>query len=474
MDVTLQRSQELADHATAYLVERYSPSGRKIGWMMIASIFIEAWDLYSISFLLVFLTAEFQPSPLLLGLASAGTQAGAIVGSLAGGWLMDRLGRRVMFLGTMIMFIVFAVAQSFAPTMETLAAIRLLLGIPLGADIAVGFTYIMESMPAGKREAMGNRWQAMFAIGEVAAILVITAAFAAGVAPSILWRVALGLGAVPALLLLLMRVSLPETAIWLIQKGRFREAKDVTQQMYGDTLDMLPDTDVEMPTGRFGDFFRDIWSDRTKWRASLFGWIASWAQALEFSTFGFYLPILFVMVGVSGILATNLLTLAIYCVAIVSGLVGPMIVHRIGQRKLSIYGFAIVLVSLLVAGAAIASQTLWLVPVAAAAMLWGHYWDAENVMTIPSMVAAPRYRGVASGFSYIHVKLPSFLGIFLFPSFFNSIGVANATFLTAIFPLVGLLAAIFVLPEVYGYVEVRRAAERTPSPATSTSPARAA
>ena len=43
--------------------------------MMIASIFIEAWDLYSISFLLVFLTAEFHPSPLLLGLASAGTQA---------------------------------------------------------------------------------------------------------------------------------------------------------------------------------------------------------------------------------------------------------------------------------------------------------------------------------------------------------------------------------------------------------------
>jgi MFS family permease len=42
---------------------------------------------------------------LLLGLASAGTQAGAIVGSLACGWLMDRLGRRVMFLATMVLFI---------------------------------------------------------------------------------------------------------------------------------------------------------------------------------------------------------------------------------------------------------------------------------------------------------------------------------------------------------------------------------
>jgi MFS family permease len=456
--MALSQFQQLADQATAHLIQKHSPSGNRIGWMMIASIFIEAWDLYAISFLLIFLTAEFHPSPLLLGLASAGTQAGAIVGSLAGGWLMDRVGRRIMFLGTMVMFIVFALAQAFAPNMETLAAIRLLLGIPLGADVAVGFTYIMESLPAGKRETMGNRWQAMFAIGEVVSILVITAMFAAGVMPQLLWRIALGLGAVPALVLLLMRVGLPETAIWLIQKGRFREAKRVTRELYGDGLDMLPDLDVLLPTGGFSDFFRDIWSDPIRRRASLFGWIASWAQALEFSTFAFYLPILFVLLGVSGILTTNLLTLGIYCVAVVSGLVGPEIVHRIGQRRLSIYGFSIVLVSLLVAGAAIAMDILWLVPIAAAAMLWGHYWDAENVMTIPTMVAAPRYRGIASGFSYIHTKLPQFLGIFLFPAFFNAIGAATATFFTAVFPLVGLLAATFILPEVYGFIEVRHPA----------------
>jgi hypothetical protein len=135
------------------------------------------------------------------------------------------------------------------------------------------------------------------------------------------------------------------------------------------------------------------------------------------------------------------------------------------------YGFFIVLISLLVAGLAISMNVLWVVPIAAAAMLWGHYWDAENVMTIPSMVAAPRYRGVASGFGYIHTKLPSFLGIFLFPSFFSAIGVAQATFLTALFPLLGLLAALFVLPEVYGYVEVRHAAPEMPA---GTSPARVA
>jgi hypothetical protein len=84
-------------------------------------------------------------------------------------------------------------------------------------------------------------------------------------------------------------------------------------------------------------------------------------------------------------------------------------------------------------------------------VLWGHYWDASNCMTIPTMVAKPEYRGTASGFAYMFVKLPAFLAIFLFPSLFAHIGQANATLFVTIFPLIGLLAAIFILPEVYGF-----------------------
>ena len=143
----------------------------------------------------------------------------------------------------------------------------------------------------------------------------------------------------------------------------------------------------------------------------------------------------------------------IYLIAVISGWVGPQITPVIGQRKLSIWGFSIVLVSLIVAAIAISTNTLVLLPFVAAAMLWGHYWDAENVMTIPSMVAPAKYRGTASGISYVFVKLPAFLSIYLFPAFFSAIGKANATLFIALFPLIGLLAAIFILPEVYGYRE---------------------
>jgi hypothetical protein len=73
------------------------------------------------------------------------------------------------------------------------------------------------------------------------------------------------------------------------------------------------------------------------------------------------------------------------------------------------------------------------------------------VVTIPSMVAKPEYRGTAAGFAYIFVKVPSFLAIFLVSVLFSAIGMANATLFTAIFPLIGLFAAFFILPEVYGH-----------------------
>jgi MFS family permease len=448
MAVSQQKSM---DAAVRYLVSKYSPKGKWVGWLMIASILVEAWDLYSIAFVLVFIRDQYHPDPLLLGLAGAGTQGGAVIGALLGvGW-SDKLGRRLMFLATMWMFIVFALVQGIVPNLECLVVVRFILGIPLGSDISNGYTYIMESMPKGDREVMGNRWQFMFALGEVLTLAVIALFIVFQLPPQWIWRVTLALGAVAAAVILFLRHDLPETAVWLIRRGRFQEAKEVTMQMYGDRLEMLPDGDVTVPKARLTAFLTDLRKDPIRWRASLFGYIACFCQGSEFSTFAFYLPVLFVSLGVSSVLGTNLVTMGLYIIAAISGWVGPMLTPKIGHRGISIWGFGIVFVALLVAAVAIYTGHQAVLPFVAAAMLWGHYWDASNCMTIPTMVARPEYRGTTSGFAYLFVKLPSFLAIFLFPALFTAIGQGAATLFVAIFPLIGLLAAIFILPEVYGF-----------------------
>jgi len=439
------------DSAVRHLVSQYNPKGNKIGWLMMSSILVEAWDLYSIAFVLVFIKEQYHPSTLLLGLAAAATQGGALFGAIIGGWLADKIGRRVMFLATMILFIVVALAQAFVTSVELLVVVRFVLGVPLGSDISNGYTYIMDSMAKGEREVMGNRWQFMFAVGEVLTLGVIALFLIANMDHEWVWRVTLGLGAVPALIILLMRHDLPETAVWLVRRGKFREAKRVAMDMFGDNLPMLPDHDVEIAKPKVGAFLADLKSDPIRWRATIYGWIACFCQGSEFSTFAFYLPVLFVMVGVSSVLGTDLVTMVLFSFAGIAGWIGPILTPKLGQRGIARWGFGIVFFALLAAAAAIYTNHPYLLPFAAAAMLWGHYWDASNCMTIPSVVARPEYRGTASGFSYMFVKLPSFLAIFLFPTLFAAIGQAGATLFVAIFPLMGWLAATFILPEIYGY-----------------------
>lgn len=323
------------DTAVRYLVCKYSPRADRIGWLMMASILVEAWDLYGIAFVLVFIREQYHPDPLLLGLAGAATQGGAVIGSLLGGWLTDKVGRRVMFLTTMVLFIIFALLQGFVTSVAWLVVVRLVLGVPLGSDITTGYTYIMECMPKGVREVVGNRWQFMFAIGQVAVLGVVALFIASGIPNEWVWRVTLALGAVPAAIILFLRRELPETAMWLIRRGHFREAKKVTRQLYNDSLDMLPDEDVIVPKPRLTAFLADLRKDPIRWRASLFGYIACFCQGCEFSTFVFYIPVLFVTLGVSSILGTDLVTMALYMVAAVSGWVGPLLTPKIGHRGIS-------------------------------------------------------------------------------------------------------------------------------------------
>ncbi len=460
MDQTTIR--RLSDEATDVLLNKNgTTSSRRGGWMMIATILIEAWDLYAISFVLVFISAEYHPTAVELGLVTAGVQGGALLGALIGGYVADRLGRKRVFILTMVLFIVLAIVQGFSVGVWDLIIIRFLIGIPLGSDISNGYAYIMESMSKGAREVMGSRWQFMFGLGEVFSIVVITIMYAAGMDHAILWRVALAIGAVPALILLLARLNLPETPMSLIQRGQFVKAKEVSQKLFNDSLDMLPNEDVEIEKPKVGDFLKVIWADRTRRRATIFGWISNACQGAEFTAFGFYLPVILVSAGVgvvgtaanTNITGTNLVTAGIYVLATISGFVAPIMITRIGHRGVSMWGFGLAFVGLLIGAFALGADIKWLIVIGACVLMWGHYWDASNGMTITSMVAPSRFRATASGFGYVFVKAASFFGAFIFPIITASWGKVGATLAVSVLSLIGFLAARFILPELYGYVD---------------------
>ncbi|WP_212745953.1 MFS transporter [Sinomonas susongensis] len=460
MDQTTIR--RLSDEATEVLLNKDgTTSSRRGGWMMIATILIEAWDLYAISFVLVFISAEYHPTAVQLGLVTAGVQGGALIGALIGGYVADRLGRKRVFILTMVLFIVLALVQGFSTNVWDLIIIRFLIGIPLGSDISNGYAYIMESMTKGAREVMGSRWQFMFGLGEVFSIVVITIMYMTGMDHAILWRVALAIGALPAFILLLARLDLPETPLSLIQRGQFVKAKEVSQRLFNDSLDMLPNENVVMEKPKVGDFLKVIWADKTRRRATIFGWISNACQGAEFTAFGFYLPVILVTAGVgvagsghtTNITGTNFVTAAIYVLATISGLTAPMMISKIGHRGVAMWGYGLAFAGLVIGAFALGANIQWLIVLGACTLMWGHYWDASNGMTITSMVAPARFRATASGFGYVFVKGASFFGAFVFPIMTASWGKVGATLAVAVLSLIGFLAAKFILPELYGYVD---------------------
>ena len=453
------RLRELADQATVRLLNKPgTTSSNRGGWMMIATILIEAWDLYTISFLLIFIKTEYNPSAVELGLATAAVQGGALVGALLGGLVADRLGRKRVFILTMILFIILAAAQGFSMNIWDLIIIRFLLGIPLGSDIANGYAYIMESMSKGTREKMGTRWQFMFGLGEVFAILVITVMYTAGIDHEVLWRVGLALGAVPAVILLLARLDLPETPLSLLHRGQFVKAKEMSQKLFDDPLEMLPNEDVKLEKVKVDDFLKVMWADPVKKRATIFGWISNACQGAEFTAFAFYLPVILVVAGVGvsssgNITGTNLVTALIYVLATISGFVAPLMLSRIGHPGLAMWGYGLAFVGLVVGAFALLNDWKVIIVVAACVLMWGHYWDASNGMTIVSMVAPPRFKATASGFGYLFVKAASFFGAFVFPVMTAAWGSFWATLAVSLLSLTGFLSAKYILPEMYGYVE---------------------
>ena len=91
----------------------------------------------------------------------------------------------------------------------------------------------------------------------------------------------------------------------------------------------------------------------------------------EFSTFGFYIPVIFMMVGVSSLIGTSPTTGLVWIVAGIAGWVGPAITPRLGHRGIGIAGFATIIVGLSLAATALYTQHLYILPFAAAIMMWG-------------------------------------------------------------------------------------------------------
>src|SRR5262249_27756888 len=126
-----------------------------------------------------------------------------------------------------VIFVVGSLASAFAPSAIELAAGRVILGVAVGGATQTVPMYIAELAPSNHRGRLVLTFQIGIGVGIVIATIV-------GASQHISWRVAIGCSAVPALLMLLLVMRLPESPRWLVERGwRITLARDALQRLRG-------------------------------------------------------------------------------------------------------------------------------------------------------------------------------------------------------------------------------------------------
>ncbi len=163
-----------------------------------------------------------------VGFVASAYLAGAVLGALFFGWLTDRLGRKKLFFITLAVYLVATAATAFTWNLWTFALCRFLTGAGIGGEYAAINSTIQELIPARVRGwtdlvINGSFWVGA-AVGAAGSIVLLDPAL---LPADIGWRAAFAIGAVLSLVILLMRMWLPESPRWLITHGRAEEAEAI-------------------------------------------------------------------------------------------------------------------------------------------------------------------------------------------------------------------------------------------------------
>ncbi|WP_042464284.1 MFS transporter [Neobacillus dielmonensis] len=171
-----------------------------MGWMF------DAMDVGMLSFIIAALQVEWQLTPGQMGLIGSINSIGMAVGAFIFGIMADKVGRKQVFIITLLLFSLASGASAFTTTFTIFLILRFLVGMGLGGELPVASTLVSESVPAEKRGRTVVLLESFWAGGWLVAALI-----SYFVIPNYGWQIALIISAIPALYGLYLRIGLPDS-----------------------------------------------------------------------------------------------------------------------------------------------------------------------------------------------------------------------------------------------------------------------
>ncbi|RKP11047.1 phosphate:H+ symporter [Thamnocephalis sphaerospora] len=476
----------------------------KFGWFHIRAcivsgigFFTDAYDLFIINLVVQMLgyvyfadNKNVVPSSIDLGL-KVSASIGTFIGQIFFGYLADRLGRKKMYGIELMMIVVFTITSAFAAnavrgiTATTMIMIwRFLLGIGVGGDYPLSAVITSEFATTKRRGAMIAAVFAMQGFGILSAAIVSTVtvvAFQNAINEDVMafdyvWRICVGVGAIPGLVAIYFRLTIPETPRYTmdINKDLSKATKDIGNVLNLDAKAHGADAVAAaqaaehhaqaVPKASWSDFRRHF----SQWPnlKVLVGTSMTWfALDVAFYGTGLNNAIILTAMGyvdksspyrdlytasVGNIIIAMLGTVPGYWVTVFT-------VDRMGRKTIQLMGFTVLTVLFLIMGIgfnAIRDYSIVLFTVIFTLTQFFQNWGPNSTtFIVPGEVFPTRYRSTAHGISAAMGKLGAIVAQVGF-SQLKDIGgkgefVPELIIIFAVFMFIGLLFTFFI-PETAG------------------------
>jgi MFS family permease len=410
--------------------------------------FTDAYDLFVIGIASALITKDWHLSSGRLALLNSTMLAAAFLGALVFGRYADRVGRKRVYWLVAAIMIAGALGSALSQSFWMLITFRFVLGIGVGGDYPVSAVMVSEYANRKDRGKLVGMVFGTQALGLMIGPLIALALLGSGAGNDTVWRILLGLGALPAAAVVYLRSRMPESPRYQAHvRNRLDQAASSAPAMTAGVSDVRPG-------GMAHEAGLQAFRTNRRWLVMLAGTAGCWFL-LDYAYYGNTIstPQILSLISPHATTMTKItIQLAIFVVAAVPGYILAIArLDRIGHRKLQLIGFAMMALCFLIIGAVPGMTTM----VAPFLLVYGiSYFFTEfgpNMTTfvLPSELYPVTMRATGHGISAGVGKLGAFIGVFLFPLLQTSLGLRGTLLLTAGASVLGL-ALTLVLPEPAG------------------------
>jgi MFS transporter, PHS family, inorganic phosphate transporter len=429
-----------------------APLGRSHVRAVVASgvgFFTDAYDLFVIGIASTLITKDWHLSSGHLALLNSTMLAAAFLGALVFGRYADKVGRKRVYWLVAVIMIAGALGSAFSQSFWMLIAFRFVLGFGVGGDYPVSAVMVSEYANRKDRGRLVGMVFGTQALGLIIGPLIALSLLGSGASDDLVWRILLGLGAVPAAAVLYLRCRMPESPRYLARiQNRAAGPAD------GTAAPALAKVSAATPGGLAAEGGLRAFLTNRRWLVMLAGTAGCWFL-LDYAYYGNTIstPQILGLISPHATTMTKItMQLVIFLVAAVPGYILAIArLDRIGHRRLQLIGFAMMGLCFLIIGA-VPGMTTTVAPfllVYGISYFFTEFGPNMTTFVLPSELYPVNMRTTGHGISAGIGKLGAFIGVFLFPILQSSLGLRGTLLLTAGASVLGL-ALTLVLPEPAG------------------------